>query len=388
VKPRVEFPPASARPVPSPTVRNLFLMAGLLWAALVVGYGAYLAWSRFSPGASETSTAEAGGPPSGTTASKADSRPATGATAAPSSGGARSMFTGHTAQVTSVAVSDDRQHVLSGGGQGDCSVRTWDLTSGSQASRFDGHGQDCSILVVGFTGGAQLAASAAGPTDFALRVWDPRTGGERRQLSGGDGLVFRAIAPDGSRAVGQELGKDRVSTGFSIWDVETGSRLSTISAAGLASAFAFSPGGDRILSGGDSGQIAMWDGATGAQLKLFPGHGSGVAVSAVAFAPNRRLLVTAAADRRVVLWDPETGAAFRTIEGATTFAMADDSRTLAVGGPDGAIRVIDSIGGAERARFAGHPGGVLALAWSPDGRGLVSGGADKTVRVWSIPPRP
>jgi WD40 repeat protein len=388
VKPRVEFPPASARPVPSPTVRNLFLMGGLLWAALVVGYGAYLAWSRFGPGSSEPSTAEAGGPPADTATPKADSRPATDATAAPSSGGARSMFTGHTAQVTSVAVSDDRQHVLSGGGQGDCSVRTWDLTSGSQASRFDGHGQDCSILVVGFTGGAQLAASAAGPTDFALRVWDPRTGGERRQLSGGDGLVFRAIAPDGSRAVGQEIGKDSVSTGFSIWDVETGSRLSTISAAGLASAFAFSPGGDRILSGGDSGQIAMWDGATGAQIKLFPGHGSGVAITAVAFAPNRRLLVTAAADRRVVLWDPETGAAFRTIDGATTFAMADDSRTLAVGGPDGAIRVIDSIDGAERARFAGHPGGVLALAWIPDGRGLVSGGADKTVRVWSIPPRP
>jgi hypothetical protein len=386
-KPRIEFPPASARPTLSPTTRSLLLMGVALWLVVGAGYGAYLAWSLFGPGSGTRSATDETVTPAGPTPTPAPD-PGRGAeSTAPSPGGARSVFTGHTAPVTALAVSSDQLHVLSGGGQGDCSVRIWDLSSGSQSGRFDGHGQDCAILVVGFTGGARLAASAAGPTDFALRVWDPRTAGELRQLSGGEGLVFRAIAPDGARAIGQELGGADGGAGYSIWDLETGSRISTVAARGLAAAFAFSTSGDRIVTGGDSGQIAVWDAATGDQLKVFPGHGAGVAVSSVAFAQNRGLLITSGADSRVVLWDPETGAPFRTIESATTFAMAEDSRTLAVAGADGVIRVIDAIRGVEHARLAGHAGAVQSLAWVPGGASLVSGGADKTVRVWPIPPR-
>src|SRR5205085_107490 len=32
----------------------------------------------------------------------------------------------------------------------------------------------------------------------------------------------------------------------------------------------------------------------------------------------------------------------------------------------------------------GHAGGVVALAWAPDGKTLVSSGADRTLRVWDV----
>ncbi len=368
----------------SASSRNLLFMGMLVWGVAALGYAGYLTWSIWSPATDTVPDATATTLPS-QTAAPGEATAVAESPGAPGVGNGQSVFTGHSAAVMSVAVSST-QRVLSGGGQGDCSVRIWDLSQASQSGRFDGHGQDCAVLFVGFVGTGSTAVSAAGPADFALRVWDPQHGGEVRQLSGGEGLVFRAVAPDGTRAIAQEPGLD--GGGFSLWNLETGARVSAVPAPGLASAFAFAPAGDPILTGGDSGRIAVWDAATGSQLKAFPGHGPGVTVSAVAFAPNRRLLVSVGTDQRVVLWDPETGASFRAIADATTFAMADDSRTIAVAGPDGLVRVLDSITGTEQARFAGHAGAVQALAWAPGGRTLVSGGSDKTVRVWSVTPRP
>ena len=368
----------------SASSRNLLFMGMLVWGVAALGYAGYLTWSIWSPATDTVPDATATTLPS-QTAAPGEATAVAESPGAPGVGNGQSVFTGHSAAVMSVAVSS-AQRVLSGGGQGDCSVRIWDLRQATQSGRFDGHGQDCAVLFVGFVGTGSTAVSAAGPADFALRVWDPQHGGEVRQLLGrrGSRVPCRGARRHARDCTGARPGRRRVLA------LEPRDRCARQrrSAPGLASAFAFAPAGDLILTGGDSGRIAVWDAATGSQLKAFPGHGPGVTVSAVAFAPNRRLLVSVGTDQRVVLWDPETGASFRAIDDATTFAMADDSRTIAVAGPDGLVRVLDSITGTEQARFAGHAGAVQALAWAPGGRTLVSGGSDKTVRVWPVTPRP
>src|SRR6478609_4841079 len=32
--------------------------------------------------------------------------------------------------------------------------------------------------------------------------------------------------------------------------------------------------------------------------------------------------------------------------------------------------------------YSGHSGGIICLAWSPDGESIASGGHDKTIRIW------
>ena len=62
-------------------------------------------------------------------------------------------------------------------------------------------------------------------------------------------------------------------------------------------------------------------------------------------------------------------------------AGTPDSKRNAVG-DDKAIRIFDAATGKEVIRIAAHTGKVTALAFSPDGKLLVSGSEDKTVRIF------
>lgn len=63
-------------------------------------------------------------------------------------------------------------------------------------------------------------------------------------------------------------------------------------------------------------------------------------------------------------------------------AFAADGRTLVSGGKDGTVRLWDLSAGRARAELRGHEGSVYTLALHRDGRLLASGGADRDPRVW------
>ncbi|MGH3773979.1 MAG: WD40 repeat domain-containing protein, partial [Pseudonocardiaceae bacterium] len=63
-------------------------------------------------------------------------------------------------------------------------------------------------------------------------------------------------------------------------------------------------------------------------------------------------------------------------------AWSPDGTRLLTGGTDGIIRVWDATTAELLHQLTGHTGGVHAVAWSPDGTRLLTGGTDSTVRVW------
>ena len=69
------------------------------------------------------------------------------------------------------------------------------------------------------------------------------------------------------------------------------------------------------------------------------------------------------------------------------FAFSPDGSLLACSGVQGRISVLDFSGRTLKFHFDGHPGGVLSLSFSSDGRRLVSAANDATIRVWDIPSR-
>jgi WD40 repeat protein len=89
------------------------------------------------------------------------------------------------------------------------------------------------------------------------------------------------------------------------------------------------------------------------------------------------LLATADAGH-VTLWDLDTGAAVATLTGhedpVRAVAFSPDGTRLASGGNDGTVRLWDPVTGTAVATITGHKNPVRAVAFSPDGTRLASGG--------------
>jgi WD40 repeat protein len=122
-------------------------------------------------------------------------------------------------------------------------------------------------------------------------------------------------------------------------------------------------------------------------------------VRTVLFSHDGRYLVSAGDDKTVRVWSVESGEIVRTFRGEIqpgspgkifAAALSPDDRYLAIGGfltPEGDIRLLDFQTGEVVAVFQGHKNVVHALAFSPDGRWLASGSADRTIRLWDVTSR-
>ena len=64
-------------------------------------------------------------------------------------------------------------------------------------------------------------------------------------------------------------------------------------------------------------------------------------------------------------------------------AVTPDGRYIVSGSEDMTVRVWERDTGKEVQKLTGHQSGVTSVAVTPDGRYIVSGSEDKTVRVWS-----
>jgi WD40 repeat protein len=65
-------------------------------------------------------------------------------------------------------------------------------------------------------------------------------------------------------------------------------------------------------------------------------------------------------------------------------AITPDGQSVAVGGRDGGIRIVDLRTGKTLKRLLGHTAAITALAFTPDGRQLFSGSLDHHAREWDV----
>ncbi len=146
----------------------------------------------------------------------------------------------------------------------------------------------------------------------------------------------------------------------------------------------FAPDGKHLASGAKDGMLVYWNAETGQIERRFPKHPQ--EVRSIAFSPDREHFASASGFT-VRLFDVR-GQEVRRFSGHTgsikCLAFAADGRRLLTGSDDKTLRLWEVSSGREVLRFSRHTAGINALAFIPETTRFASASKDKTVRLWDL----
>jgi WD40 repeat protein len=351
---------------------------------------------------------------------------------------------GHTADIYGVGFSPDGARAVTA--SYDKTLRLWNVADGALVRDMPGHGDKVRALAVSPKDGT----IASGDRSGEIRLWDGKTGAFLRTLAQGGEVDSLRFSPDG-RLLLSTCGAYGCGLKQRVFDVASGKELTAYSKHdNLVGASVFSPDGRLVATGGgDNKEIYIWDPRTGETKAALKGTGS--TLRAAAFSADSRQIAWGHTsrysdhadrgplemamrlpgvgetlgepepvanqegwvrapvqfgawslqdrkggaygyDRAIldILYDGKVQASIeRDAPGGfehLAYGFTADGETVISGGVNGHL-VAYRRDGSKIGDFIGHEGDVFAVTASPDGKYLVSGANDQTVRLWDLKTR-
>ncbi len=249
---------------------------------------------------------------------------------------------------------------------------------------------DVTALAFDPTGERLLAANDGGE----LILWDAVAGEEVRRFEGHESRIHDlAFSPDGRTVL--SVADDQRLT---LWEVETGDRLfSYQNPTDTINSVTFGPNGESFAAGMGTfrfaateidpeeidNSIRVWDAASGEEIAHLEGHEG--PVIALAFSPDGDRLLSGSLDATLRLWDVAGGEALQRFDGHTSGVMSldfdDEGRFAVSGAQDGTVNIWEAAAGDLLRQITGHGGLVHTTLFMPDGL-VLSAAEDGFVKSW------
>jgi len=238
---------------------------------------------------------------------------------------------------------------------------------------------------------ADLKYLATGKNDNQFTVWDFASGSIARTFSGHTGWVRGLyFCHDNKRIL--SAGDDAT---LRTWDIASGKQLSVIQFSQLVPsiihALDVSKDGTRAAIVSSDLRTRVWDLVKMVEIRSFS-HES--IPWTVGFSPDgMKICVSTFNERVVTVWDVESGIELLRLPHehvVWSIAFSPDGHRLVTGGGtlaqgDALVRIFDANTGKEVRRLDKSDNGPVYVAYSPDGRYLLSGGRNGVVSVWGNP---
>ena len=298
-------------------------------------------------------------------------------------------FKEHTDSVQSVHFSRNRTELLSASLDGNSFL--WSLVG--EGGRLRSPIQhNASVYAAKFSPDGNTFAT--GGADKLIRLWDTNTAKQILTFIGHEDYVKRFdFSPDGSTLVsGSPDGK------IIIWDIiGARTRIEIPEHTGGIKALAYTADNRiRACGTGLDGKLRLWDAGTSSELSLLSDH-TGL-TQAVTFSNDGKTIISGGSEDGTiflsnvlkVLENNEgiNNESLQTVltgnaHGITALALSPAGTTLATGGGDGRIHLLDVASGRELKVLRGAQGTITALTFTVDGTHLFSGEENGTIRQWN-----
>ncbi|MFN6564773.1 MAG: WD40 repeat domain-containing protein [Nostoc sp. ChiSLP01] len=230
---------------------------------------------------------------------------------------------------------------------------------------------------------------ASGSNDKNIKIWSLSTGEIQRTLIGHTNKVNAVVfSPDG------RLVSCSGDNTIKFWDWQRGKLVNSLEEVHSKSvdAIAISPDGKILIS--SSWHIKVGDLFNGKEISTLEGNGY---ISSLAISPDSKIFVNDSYDTIKVRefskgnfldWWKLKITTPRLLKGHSskinTLAIGYDGKTLVSGGEDKTVKIWNLQTGELKQTLAGHTGKVNAVAISADSKIIASASNDKTVKIWDL----
>lgn len=288
-------------------------------------------------------------------------------------------FGDHEANISAVAVFPDRQRIVTG--SGDKTLRLWDLKTGTMLKKMEGHQTNVNALAVAQNG--KLIAS--GDESGEVIAWHGETG---------DSLTLAVIKAHNSSISSLDFSPDGsvLATGSSedktkLWGTTAWHLQGKLNCGADVSCVRYSPAGaGELLAIASSNQIEIWNPRTERLVALLKGHES-YALSLVWTPDGTRLLSAGDSyDPTIREWDTSTwnqvGPPWEGhTEDITSLAVNASGTIVASASIDNYICIWQLPLPPVNLK---HTSSVQCVAFSMDGKHILSGGSDNKISEWAV----